>query len=163
MAKRGCLISVMLLFMVVGCATPVKKYTLSNDEQSYAEIRSNIGGAYNRNELIQIFVMGDGGCGIFNYDHIKNQKLLFSIRKSLSEPQAYVRVGVDKSVRLHYFEEASGGRTCEVMLEAKLESGKKVAYANSCDHSEQHLRVEGADDRIDRVLQQQEALFRVAR
>ena len=125
-----------MVVMIVGCATPMQNYALQSESQPYAEVRSNIDGAYGRNELIQVFVMGEGGCGMFNFDHITNQKRLFAIKKSNSEPQGYLRVAVDKPLRLRYYEETSGGGACEIMLEAKFESGQKYSIIGGFEYKD---------------------------
>lgn len=111
-----------IILLLAGCSTPVQKYTLANESQPYAELQSQVHGA---ESSIQIYVMGEGGCGFFNFDHIKNQRVLFSIENSTVEPQGYIRVAVDKPLRLRYMENIPGGRECEFMIETKLEAGKK--------------------------------------
>jgi hypothetical protein len=109
-------LSFILATGLYGCATPAPPYALSANAP-YANLKSAISGADNRNESIQIYLLDTSIA-----PHQRGK--LFSIAKSVSTPAGYVKVAANEPLVIFYEEAASGGRTCQLSLKATLEQGK---------------------------------------
>lgn len=115
--------------ILAGCASsgrPILQYAVPEGAPS-ADLKSAIWGANSRNESIDVYV-SEGGCG-------KTQRRrLFYIRNSKSDPVGSVRIEANRPLRLEYLEEASGGRSCYIALEANLEAGKSYSLTGGFEY-----------------------------
>jgi len=116
------------LYILAGCASspPIPRYAVP-EGVPIADLRSEIWGATDRNESIEVYV-SEGGCG-----ETQRQRL-FYIRNSKSDPVGSLRVEAGRPLTLEYVESASGGRSCHIALGANLEAGKSYSLAGGFDY-----------------------------
>jgi len=108
------------------CASPLPKY-VAQESAAIASLKSDIDGAYSHNDSIDIYV-SEGTCS-----KGKNASL-FSVRKSKSVPEGFVKVAANRPLGLRYSEIASGGRTCNVTVEVNLKEGKSYSLVGGFDY-----------------------------
>lgn len=118
-----------ILSILAGCTTsyrPVPSYAAPAGGPS-AEVKSAIRGASMRRESIEVYV-SQGSCGG------TERKRLFYIVDSKSDPVGAVKVEADQTLKFDYVEAASGGRSCNISLEATLEAGKSYTLMGGFDY-----------------------------
>lgn len=102
-----------------GCATPIPPYSLPQNVPS-ATLKSSITGAYELFESIDILLFDSNGTPSGN-------RMLFSVKGSVSKPTGYVQVPANVPLKLVYSEVASGGRFCKLNINVTLEQGKSYS------------------------------------
>lgn len=118
-----------ILSILAGCASSsrqIPRYAAPQGAPS-ADLRSEIWGATDRNESIEVYV-SEGRCGE------SNRKRLFYVRNSKSDPVGSVKVEANQPLRFEYVEAASGGRSCHIALEANLEAGKSYSLIGGFEY-----------------------------
>jgi hypothetical protein len=98
--------------LLSGCATA--PYVIP-EGASFANLKNTISGTQNYRESIDI--------GIVDPEK-KIPARLFYIYKSTSKPEGYVKVPANEPLQLYYDETASGGRSCKITIQVRLEEGK---------------------------------------
>lgn len=121
------LITSLILPILFGCASQTNKYVVS-ERAATANLRSVISGADSRHQSIDIYA-SEGTCDIAPL-----RGKLFQIKKSKSDPEGFVKVAANQPLRLQYVEDASGGRTCNIVLEVNLEEGKSYSLVGGFDY-----------------------------
>ena len=109
-----------------GCATPIPPYSLPQNVPS-ASLRSEIKGAYSRHDSIDIYLFDSNGTP-------PGDRILFSIKDSVSKPTGYVQVPANVPLRLEYFEGISGGGYCKLNIGVRLEQGKSYSLVGGFDY-----------------------------
>ena len=109
-----------------GCAAPVASYVIPNDIPS-ANIKSNIRGAGNLTESIDIYLFDKNG-------DPPGQRHLFAIKKSKSQPEGYVKVPANTPLNFSYYESVSGGRECKLFKKATLDQDKNYILVGGFDY-----------------------------
>jgi len=108
-----------LTAILCGCATPIPPYSLPPNVPS-ASLKSEINGAYNRYESIDVYLFDSNGTPPGN-------RRLFSVSRSVSNPAGHVQVPANVPLNLMYYESASGGRYCQLHISVTLEQGKSYS------------------------------------
>jgi len=115
------LVPAIILAILAGCShTPSYPRYAAPEGVSTADLKNAISGATGRNESITVYV-DEGNCAN------TQRKQLFQMRSGASDPVGTVKVAADQPLQLHYFEQASGNRTCNISLDVKLEAGKSYS------------------------------------
>ena len=108
-----------VLATLSGCATPIPQYSLPQNVPS-VRLKSSITGAHELFESIDIFLFDSNGTPSGN-------RMLFSIKGSVSKPTGYVQVPANVPLKLVYSEVASAGRFCKLNISVTLEQGKSYS------------------------------------
>ena len=100
-------------------STPPTPYVLPDGLPS-ANLRSDLSGAFGRNESISVWISGR-----------PEQKIghgqLFTVRSSKSKPEGYVKIAANEEVTIGYHEAIAGGGSCALAIKTVLESGKNYS------------------------------------
>src|SRR5689334_23271218 len=102
--------------LLAACAANVIPYTVAPNA-SFATLRNNIGSVTDRKESIDISVSERQGNG--------ERRLLYAMtRANASNQVPPVKIAANTALDFFYSESVSGGRSCTITVQARLQEGK---------------------------------------
>lgn len=107
--------------ILAGCAQPPITYYSAPEGAPTANLSNDILGAFGRYDMIAVDIADEGTKSAGYW------RALFTIKQGKSSQTGPVKVPANVPLELHYFENASGDRTCSVDIRVTLEAGKDYA------------------------------------